>query len=114
MPMDEAAVREAVQALEKDFELSNITDLRRDLLPIVERLQANPAERYLILKHGRPQAVLMSFQTYNLVKTVMNLMGASIAGTSKEKAVGEALARLQGERSPAYVGKAAAAATKGA
>jgi PHD/YefM family antitoxin component YafN of YafNO toxin-antitoxin module len=89
-------VTEAAQALEKDFELSNITDLRRDLLPIVDRLQTKPAERYLILKHGRPQAVLMSFQTYNLVKKAMNLIDSD---ASKKSAVDEALARLRSERS---------------
>jgi PHD/YefM family antitoxin component YafN of YafNO toxin-antitoxin module len=99
-------VTEAAQALEKDFELSNITDLRRDLLPIVDRLQTKPAERYLILKHGRPQAVLMSFQTYNLVKKAMNLIGSD---ASKKSAVDEALARLRTERSPAQVSSAEAA-----
>lgn len=96
-----AEVTLAAQALEKDFELSNITDLRRDLLPIVERLQTSPAERYLILKHGRPQAVLMSFQTYNLVKKVMDLVGAE---TTKEQAMEEAIARLRSERSRTKAG----------
>jgi len=96
-----AEVTEAARALEKDFELSNITDVRRDLLPIVDRLQANPAERYLILKHGRPQAVLMSFQTYNLVKKVMDMLGAE---TTKEQAMEEAMARLRSERLPAEAG----------
>lgn len=105
MGTDKAEVREAAQALEKDLELSNITDLRRNLLPIVDRLQTNPAERYLILKHGRPQAVLMSFHTYNLVKKGMDLLGAE---RNKKEAVGEAMVRLRGERSPAQVSSAEA------
>jgi PHD/YefM family antitoxin component YafN of YafNO toxin-antitoxin module len=105
MYREKAEVREAAQALEKDFELSNITDLRRDLLPIVDRLQTKPAERYLILKHGRPQAVLMSFQTYNLVKKAMNLIGSE---SSKRRAVDEALAHLRSERSLAQAKSAEA------
>ena len=60
------------QSLEQKVELESVTRLRQNLLPIVERLEEDPALRFLILKHGKPQAVLMSFPTYQLLQKLLS------------------------------------------
>ncbi len=87
--------------LEEDLELSNVTELRQNLLPVIERMEKNPALRIIVLKHGKPQAVLMSAQTYELVKKVMNDVASQLKPDSKEAALAGARERLRGERTPA-------------
>jgi hypothetical protein len=99
MQMDEETLGKAMTDLEEKLEYSNITDLRQDLLPSVERLQKTPALRFLIFKHSRPQAVLMSFQTYDLLRKVMNHVLGNAAGISRDQSIREAVERLHAERS---------------
>jgi prevent-host-death family protein len=87
--------------LEEDLELSNVTELRQNLLPVIERIEKNPALRIIVLKHGKPQAVLMSAQTYELVKKIMNDVASQLKPDSKEAALESARERLRGERTPA-------------
>jgi PHD/YefM family antitoxin component YafN of YafNO toxin-antitoxin module len=89
---------DAVQVLEEKLELSNVTDLRKNLLPAIEGIAKNPALRYLILKRGRPQAVLMSAQTYDLVKKIMNQVASTQAAVPREEAIESAYERLRAER----------------
>lgn len=84
--------------LEEQWEYSGVTDLRQELLGIVERLQKNPAVRYLITKHGQPRAVLMSFQTYELLKKALSQALQATAGRSREEAIGAAFDRLRADR----------------
>jgi prevent-host-death family protein len=100
--------------LKEDPQLSNVTELRNNLLPVIERFEKNPALRIMILKHGKPQAVLMSAQTYELVKKVMNRVTHQLEPASKEEAVKSARARLREERQasrPAEAWDPSAAAT---
>jgi len=54
--------------LEDEVEYSTVTALRGKLLAVVDGFRRAPAKRYLITKHGQPQAVLMSFETYRLLR----------------------------------------------
>lgn len=97
--MSQHTVKEPANAFEEQLELSNITDLRRDLLRKVEEIQQNPAIRLLILKHGRPQAVLMSADAYDAVKNVVKRFLAESEGLSREQIIGEAIDEFEEERS---------------
>lgn len=83
---------------EEQLEFSNVTDLRQNLLPAIERIEKNPALRFLILKHGRPQAVLMSAETYDLVKKLMNQLVSAQASMPRAAAIEGAFRRLRDER----------------
>jgi len=85
-------------SLEEGFELSTVTELRQILLPAIDRIEKNPALRFLILKHGKPQAVLMSAQTYEIVKRVMNQVAGQLEAMPREQAVEDAFQRFRGER----------------
>ncbi len=85
-------------SLEEDLELSTVTELRQNLLPAIDRIEKNPSLRFLVLKHGKPQAVLMSAQTYELVKTVMNQVAGQLNAIPREQAVEDAFQRLRSER----------------
>jgi len=89
---------DAAQVLEEKLELSNVTDLRKNLLPAIEGIAKNPALRYLILKRGRPQAVLMSVRTYDLVKKIMNQVASTQATLPREEKIESAYERLRAER----------------
>jgi predicted RNA-binding protein with RPS1 domain/PHD/YefM family antitoxin component YafN of YafNO toxin-antitoxin module len=100
----ELTVAKAKAALEEELEYSNVTDLRQGLLQVVDRLQRTPASRILIMKHGRPQAVLMSFQTYELVKKAMNQVVAARSAQTREESLDAALARVRAHSSAAAAG----------
>lgn len=91
-------LEEAKKSLEEEIELSNVTDLRQDLLPVIGRITQNPLLRVLILKHGRPQAVLMSAQTYDLLKKVINLFLTKADEMTQQEKIEAALNRLIAER----------------
>ena len=85
-------------SLEEELELSTVTELRQNLLPAIDRIEKNPSLRFLILKHGKPQAVLMSAQTYELVKTMMNQVASQLAAIPREQAVEDSFQRFRSER----------------
>jgi PHD/YefM family antitoxin component YafN of YafNO toxin-antitoxin module len=98
MNRDEALINEATRALEQNVELANVTKLRQNLLPIIERFEDDPAPRFLILKHGKPQAVLMSVPTYELMKKVLNQVAEQAAAMTREERIESAVNRLRSER----------------
>jgi PHD/YefM family antitoxin component YafN of YafNO toxin-antitoxin module len=90
--------------LEEQVEFSNVTNVRESLLSKVESLRENPAKRYVITKHGQPQAVLMSFQTYSLMRRVMDQTLARTAAMSSSDPIGAAFARFRHDQSSTLVG----------
>jgi PHD/YefM family antitoxin component YafN of YafNO toxin-antitoxin module len=98
MNRDEALINEATRALEQNVELANVTKLRQNLLPIIERFEDDPALRFLILKHGKPQAVLMSVPTYELMKKVLNQVAEQAAAMTREERIESAVNRLRSQR----------------
>jgi PHD/YefM family antitoxin component YafN of YafNO toxin-antitoxin module len=84
--------------LEEDIEFSNVTTSRESFLTRVEGLRENPAKRYVITKHGQPQAVLMSFQTYSLLKRAMDQALARTAARSSSEAIHAAFDRLRSDQ----------------
>jgi PHD/YefM family antitoxin component YafN of YafNO toxin-antitoxin module len=98
MARGNALSEDAAHVLEEKLELSNVTDLRKNLLPAIEGIAKNPALRYLILKRGRPQAVLMSARTYDLVKKIMNQVASTQAAVPREEKIESAYERLRAER----------------
>ena len=94
------AEKRATRPLEEDIEFSNVTKFRNSLLGAVERMQGNPAKRYVITKHGKPEAVLMSYQTYSLLTKVMDQTLEGTAGLNREEAIRAAFARLRHEHQP--------------
>lgn len=97
--MSQSMLKEPAKVLEERLELSNITDLRQGLLRKVDEIQKNPAIRLLILKHGRPQAVLMSAEAYDALKEVVKLFLAESEGVSREQSINAAINRFEVERS---------------
>ncbi len=98
MNRDQELVQKATRTLERNVELANVTRLRQDLLPIIERFEDDPALRFLILKHGKPQAVLMSVQTYELMKKVLDRVAEQAGAMTREERIEGALNRLRSER----------------
>jgi len=91
-------LKEPAKVLEEQIEFSNITDLRQDFLRKVEEIQKNPAIRLLILKHGRPQAVLMSAEAYDVLNKVVKLFLSDIEGLSRQESINAAINRFEVER----------------
>jgi PHD/YefM family antitoxin component YafN of YafNO toxin-antitoxin module len=83
--------------LEEEVEFSSVTNLRESLLSRVDDFGTNPAKRYVITKHGQPQAVLMSYQTYSLMKKLTDQMLARLEAASKSDPVGAAFSRLRSD-----------------
>jgi len=93
-----STLKQSANALEEQLELSNITELRQGLLRKVEEIQKNPAIRLLILKHGRPQAVLMSADAYDVLKKVAQLFLKANEGMSRDQIINAAIGRFEAER----------------
>jgi PHD/YefM family antitoxin component YafN of YafNO toxin-antitoxin module len=93
--------KHTTRSLEEDIEFSNVTKFRSSLLGAVKRMQKNPAKRYVITKHGEPEAVLMSYQTYSLLTKVMDRALVGTEGQSRDEAIRSAFARLRQEQEPA-------------
>ncbi len=92
------AVQPAKPVLEEELEESSVTSARQGLLPLIERIQKNPAMRVLIRKHGKPRAVLMSAQTYDALMKLATLTDAKADAMSREERIEAAYQRLQDER----------------
>ena len=106
------ALRDAAKsALEEELEESSVTHLRHGLLPTIERIQKNPATRILIRKHGTLRAVLMSAQTYDAFKKLVNLVVQQNDAKGREEKIDASFRRLQGERPSANEQTMAAGAT---
>jgi len=58
------------EKLEETLEFTNLTDFRNSLLNFIPRVQENEYLRFVITKHGKPAAVVLSFDAYNLLKRV--------------------------------------------
>ncbi len=99
--------KRATRPQEEDIEFSNVTRFRNSLLGAVERVQKNPAKRYVITKHGAPEAVLMSYQTYSLLTKVMEQALEGTEGQSRDEAIRSAFARLRQEQQPENASAAA-------
>ena len=97
--MSWGTLKEPAKVLEEQLEFSNITDLRQDFLRKVEEIQKNPAIRLLILKHGRPQAVLMSSEAYDVLRKVVKLFLNQSDGLSRDQSINAAINRFEVERS---------------
>ena len=103
-------VRETIKSLEEQLEYSTVTSSRQQLLPMIQRLQKTPALRFLIVKHGAPQAVLMSYPTYEALKRVAVLFIKQTDALSEEEQVEAALDEFRNEEEPAAPQASAAAA----
>jgi PHD/YefM family antitoxin component YafN of YafNO toxin-antitoxin module len=99
MPTVSRTLQEPGKILEEQLEFSNVTDLRQDFLRKIEEIQKNPALRLLILKHGRPQAVLMSSEAYDVLKKVVKLFLDHAEGLNREQSINAAIRRFEAERS---------------
>jgi prevent-host-death family protein len=91
--------QELLDRQEKGIQYSTVTSLRGKLLKIVNSFRKNPARRFLITKHGEPQAVLMSFQTYRSLRKMALEIEGSESGDPNEE-LEEAFARLKTDRAP--------------
>jgi len=92
-------LQDSLRALEQKVELENVTDLRQNLSPIIGRLEEEPALRFLILRHGKPQAVLMSFPTYELLQKLLTMEVEKTDAMTREERVAGALKELREEKS---------------
>ena len=93
--MTQEALQDLSKTLEEKVEFSNVTDVRKDFLPRIEEIQKNPALRLLILKHGKPQAVLMSAEAYDVLKKVVDLFLQHVSGLSREQTIAAAIKRFE-------------------
>jgi prevent-host-death family protein len=99
MSKELGVMQQATPTLEQKVELENVTKLRQNLLPIIERLEDEPALRFLILKHGKPQAVLMSYPTYELMQKLLNQAVEQGEAMTREERIASAVKQLRSERS---------------
>src|ERR1051326_727401 len=78
--------RELMKSLEENLEFSTVTDSKKGILRMIERLQKNPAFRFIVTKHGKPQAVVMSYLTHEILKKlVQSVMQSWDVMTESEK-----------------------------
>jgi len=83
--------------LEEQLDFTNLTDFRRSLLKVIPKLQHNEYLRFVITKHGRPAAVVMSFPAYQLLKrTALRVMDADDA-KNRDQLLREAYEELTGK-----------------
>lgn len=67
---ESASAGKRADKLEETLEFTNLTDFRNSLLNFIPRVQDNEYLRFVITKHGKPVAVVLSYDAYNLLKRV--------------------------------------------
>jgi hypothetical protein len=82
------------EVLEEKVEYSNATSFRKSFLKIVDRIEGTPGLRYVILKHGAPKAVVMSFEAYELIKRVLQNLFKQEDRRDRSKALEDAFNRM--------------------
>lgn len=94
-PLQEETLDKAARALEEEMEEANVTDVRSGLLPMIERIQKNPAIRVIIRKHGKRRAVLMSAATYDTLMEIAHLFTEENDRLSPEEKLEAAYRRME-------------------
>jgi PHD/YefM family antitoxin component YafN of YafNO toxin-antitoxin module len=78
----------------EEIEYTNITEFREKLLRTVDELQKSPARQYLVTKHGKPHAVLMSFHAYQVFRKVAEEVLKREEGKDEKTLLAEAVQRM--------------------
>jgi prevent-host-death family protein len=55
------------------LEAFSVTTTRKNLLPLIERIEAEPY-RFMITKHGSPVAVVMSYEEYSRMAETLRIL----------------------------------------
>jgi len=55
------------------LEAFSVTTTRKNLLPLIERIEAEPY-RFMITKHGNPVAVVMSYEEYSRMAETLRIL----------------------------------------
>jgi len=55
------------------LEAFSVTDARRKWLPLIERITGEPY-RFMVTKHGKPVAVVVSYEEYSRMTETLRLM----------------------------------------
>ncbi len=80
--------------LEEKVEFSGVTGFRKSLLSIIPRLQKNQFLRFVITKHGKPAAVVLSYESYELLLKMAQELADQDNNKGREQRLNEAHARM--------------------
>src|SRR6266849_3735623 len=86
--------------LEETLEFTNLTDFRKSLLNFIPRVQENEYLRFVITKRGKPVAVVLSYDAYNLLKRVAERVMDEDDAKEPAVALQEAYQELIGDTTP--------------
>ncbi len=116
---ERAIKRNPERALTEVIEEAGVTQLRNEFLQAIERLQENPALRFVIRKHGRQQAVLLSAEAYGALRALVDRVVQHADAMNPGDRLERAFLRLEEDRAaktaePPEMAAAAAAGAKDA
>jgi prevent-host-death family protein len=98
-PQASATLAEAspTNKLEETLEFTNLTDFRNSLQNFIPKLRDNEYLRFVLTKHGRPVAVVLSYDAYNLLKRVAERVMDEEDAKEPAAAMQEAYQELTGD-----------------
>ena len=85
--------------LEEQVEFTGVTGFRKSLLTIIPRLQKNQFLRFVITRHGKPAAVVLSYESYELLLKMAQELADQDENKSREQRLNEAHARMTKDHS---------------
>jgi len=80
--------------LEVKVEFTAVTGFRKSLLTIIPRLQKNEYLRFIITRHGKPAAVVMSYEAYDLLQSLAQELADQDRDKSPEQRLAESYDRM--------------------
>jgi len=80
--------------LEEILNFSNLTQFRNSLLDVIPKLQENEYLRFVITKHGKPAAVIMSYEAYEFLKGAAGQIIEQEAAKAPDVALRDAYERM--------------------
>jgi prevent-host-death family protein len=100
---ESASAAKRADKLEETLEFTNLTDFRNSLLNFIPRVQDNEYLRFVITKHGKPVAVVLSYDAYNLLKRVAERVMDEEEKKEPAVALQESYQELLGKPAPVEV-----------
>ena len=91
------SLKDARQLFAGELEYANVTEFRESLLRFISEFERDPTRRFLVTKHGKPHAVLLSFRGFEVLRKVVEAVLAQDASKDVSQILAEASGRMDRE-----------------
>ena len=81
-------------SLEERLEYQNVTEFRRSMLGIFHRMEENSDLRFIVTRGGKPCAVVLSYEAYELLRRIARRAADATAAKDRDQRLDEAFLQM--------------------